>query len=338
MGGIHHVGGPKHDLPVAHEPGHEAEQGVQHAPTEQVSRHSGAHAALVLAAHSAITHSGMHAAIAAAKEPTHEVTVKPGDSLWAIATHLSGHGVHGTVPEIVGRIETLNPHLKNPDLIMPGERLRVPGTGEAAHPAPAPAQQDGTPPHHAPAPVHHTPAPVHHTPAPPHHTPAPPHHTPGPAQGTPVHHPPVHGAAPVTHPHPHQSALSSEIMDRAHAIGNEIDRTGGYRFDGKNDCYGFLRRVWNPVLEKSGHGDLPISDLGDKRWQKLDWSKLKVGDVLATAQGHKWGADWHCGLFAGMRDGKPWIYDNSGSKSAELRPLPYNDYFSYFYTPVHKML
>ncbi len=132
------------------------------------------------------------------------------------------------------------------------------------------------------------------------------------------------------------------IMKRAHSIGDEINKTGGYRFDGVNDCYGFLRRVWDPVMAKHHMSGLPISDLGSaeahRNWGKInDFSKLPVGTPLATAQGHEWGPDWHCGLFAGMHHGVPYIYDNSGSMNgAYVRPMP-PGLFSYFYRPAAKL-
>ncbi len=132
--------------------------------------------------------------------------------------------------------------------------------------------------------------------------------------------------------------LSKSILERATRIGNEINRTGGYRFDGYNDCYGFVRRVWDSLLKSKGMKALPVSDVGSSAWQRIDWKKLKVGDVLSTHQGHAWGKHWHGGIFAGFRNGVPYIYDNSGSRSAQLRPLPHNGYFSYFYTPVHELL
>lgn len=145
-------------------------------------------------------------------------------------------------------------------------------------------------------------------------------------------------AAPVGGSNPNASALGKRIMDRAKVVGDEINRTGGYRFDGTNDCYGFMRRVWNPILESMGKPPLPVSDYPSSQWQRIDWDRLKPGDVLSTAQGHAWGADWHGGIFAGKINGVLYIYDNSGSKSAQLRPLPNPNFFRYYYTPTHKTL
>nr|AYM52257.1 hypothetical protein [Cystobacter sp.] len=131
---------------------------------------------------------------------------------------------------------------------------------------------------------------------------------------------------------------SSDVMKRAKTEGAEINRTGGYRFDGKNDCYGFVRRVWDPILEAQGKSKLPVNDVGSKNWSRIDWDKLKPGAVLSTHQGHAWGDKWHGGLYAGKINGKHYIYDNSGSQSAKLRPLPSPDYFKYVHTPTLKML
>lgn len=131
---------------------------------------------------------------------------------------------------------------------------------------------------------------------------------------------------------------SSDVMKNAKTEGAEINRTGGYRFDGKNDCYGFVRRVWDPILKGQGKSKLPVNDVGSKNWSRIDWDKLKPGAVLSTHQGHAWGNKWHGGLYAGKINGVHYIYDNSGSKSAKLRPLPSPDFFKYVHTPTLKML
>ncbi|QSQ19818.1 LysM peptidoglycan-binding domain-containing protein [Pyxidicoccus parkwayensis] len=131
---------------------------------------------------------------------------------------------------------------------------------------------------------------------------------------------------------------SSDVMKKAKEEGSEINRTGGYRFDGKNDCYGFVRRVWDPILKAQGKSKLPVNDVGSKNWSRIDWDKLKPGAVLSTAKGHAWGDKWHGGLYAGKKNGVHYIYDNSGSKGAKLRPLPSPDYFKYVHTPTLKML
>lgn len=139
------------------------------------------------------------------------------------------------------------------------------------------------------------------------------------------------------------SELGRKVMADATRIGDEINRTGGYRFDGVNDCWGFVRRVLDPSLKERGLPALPTADAGTpagtKNWNRItDWSKVPVGTPLSTHQGHAWGAQWHGGIFAGMKDGVPMIYDNSGSKSAQLRPLPSPDYFKYFHIPSAQLL
>lgn len=130
--------------------------------------------------------------------------------------------------------------------------------------------------------------------------------------------------------------VSSRIMASAKSIGDQINRTGGYRFDGVNDCYGFVRRVWDPVLREMGMSALPTGDVGSSSWSRIgSWDQLQPGDVLSTHQGHAWGAQWHGGLYAGKINGVHYIHDNSGSQSAKLRPVPYGSYFSYFYRPTH---
>lgn len=135
--------------------------------------------------------------------------------------------------------------------------------------------------------------------------------------------------------------LGPTVMTHAQKIGNEINSTGGYRFDGFNDCYGFVRRSWNPLLEARGKPDLPVDDYPSSNWSRIDWNKLVPGDVLATAQGHHFGADWHGGIFAGMHHGVPYIYDDSGKHDRDgafIRPVPYRNFFSYYFEPTHRML
>ncbi|MEQ8192306.1 MAG: PPC domain-containing protein [Candidatus Eremiobacterota bacterium] len=139
------------------------------------------------------------------------------------------------------------------------------------------------------------------------------------------------------------TALQQTIMNNADTVAKAINSTGGYRFDGWNDCYGFDRRVWDPVLKSLNMSVLPISDAPSSNWVEItDWKQLKTGDVLATHKGHQWGANWHGGLYAGYQNGVHYIYDCSpagtGMNGAYRRALPYNGFFKYYYNPVHKIL
>jgi peptidoglycan hydrolase-like protein with peptidoglycan-binding domain len=132
-------------------------------------------------------------------------------------------------------------------------------------------------------------------------------------------------------------ASSAEVMGRARSIGGQINATGGYRFDGYNDCWGFVRRVLDPVMKRKGLPAIPTADAGTsagrRNWDAISsWSKVPVGTPLSTHEGHAWGAQWHGGLFAGVKNGVPYIYDNSGSRSAQLRPMP-PGLFKYFHKP-----
>lgn len=139
------------------------------------------------------------------------------------------------------------------------------------------------------------------------------------------------------------AALGREVMKDARRIGNEINRTGGYRFDGTNDCWGFVRRVLDPNLKAKGGKALPTADAGTaagrRDWASVtDWKKVPVGTPLSTHEGHAWGAQWHGGIFAGVKGGVPWIYDCSGSRDgAFLRPMP-PGLFKYFYQPAARAL
>lgn len=75
------------------------------------------------------------AAPEAAPEPTHWYEVQPGDNLHVIAGHLLGDRAQWT------RVRRLNPEIEDPDVLRPGQRIRVPG----AEPDTAPADAAGPP-------------------------------------------------------------------------------------------------------------------------------------------------------------------------------------------------
>ncbi|MBI5202382.1 MAG: C40 family peptidase [Elusimicrobia bacterium] len=137
------------------------------------------------------------------------------------------------------------------------------------------------------------------------------------------------------------SKLGALVLSKAHAIGRRINETGGYRFDGYNDCYGFVRRVWDPILSSWEKAPLPVNDYVSAAWRPVaSWDALQPGDVVATHQGHRWGPHWHVGLYAGRVKGKHMIYDNSGRSSrggAYLRELP-PGLFHYYYSRTHALL
>jgi hypothetical protein len=134
--------------------------------------------------------------------------------------------------------------------------------------------------------------------------------------------------------------LSSEIIQRAGTISVEINQSGGYRFDGRNDCYGFVRRVWDPVLTGKGLRPLPVSDMVSQNWAPITaWTLLVPGDALSTHQGHMWGPNWHGGLFFGMVGGKAYSFDNSPSNKGGAYPrIAPSGVFHYYYIPTHKLL
>jgi len=136
------------------------------------------------------------------------------------------------------------------------------------------------------------------------------------------------------------AALSARIMTNAAVVAAQIDSTGGYRFDGRNDCYGFVRRTWNPVLAGMKKSALPVNTYPDKRWAKVtSWALLLPGDVLATAQGHFWGGTWHGGLFAGNAKSGPQVFDDTPGWAARPHPLSWEaGVFKWYYLPTHQLL
>lgn len=137
-----------------------------------------------------------------------------------------------------------------------------------------------------------------------------------------------------------KTGVGAELMGRAKEIGNQINSSGGYRFDGHNDCYGFVRRVLDPVLQANGRAKLPVNDGPNSgAWGRIDdWDKLKPGTALSTHQGHMWGDQWHGGIYAGKIEGKHYIYDSSSSQGGvKMRELP-PGLFNYYHTPSAEIL
>jgi len=104
----------------------------------------------------------------------------------------------------------------------------------------------------------------------------------------------------------------------------------GYCGDAYNDCYGFVRRVWNPFLagqsaaclKKAGTtlASMPVADAPDAAWAPLTNPSILIpGDALATAQGHAWGDNWHGGLFYGGASGS--YYQYFDDEASEVVPL-----------------
>lgn len=59
-------------------------------------------------------------------------TIHSGDTLWAIASRLKAQGVQGSHWDIIRMIQRLNPSITNPNLIISGRSLRLPGPGAVA--------------------------------------------------------------------------------------------------------------------------------------------------------------------------------------------------------------
>lgn len=266
----------------------------------------------------------------AAEQARETLTVRPGDTLSALAAK-SGMSA--------ARLYALNPQIANPNLIHPGQVLKLSGVPSPRVPAEPGksyrvrpgdtlwdlSRQSG---------VSVTAIAAANGVANPRliyagsvlHIPSRRASQPEPIQ-------PPKDTPPVDRP---GAQASREVMARARMVGNQINSTGGYRFDGRNDCYGFVRRAWNPVLAEQGRRPLPVSDFPSSDWKPItSWSQLRPGDVVATSAGHQWGPKWHGGLYQGMRDGRPMVYDATPSGDVSSHP---NRVFGYYYAPTHAVL
>ncbi|MDP3235375.1 MAG: NlpC/P60 family protein [Myxococcales bacterium] len=58
--------------------------------------------------------------------------ISSGDTLWAIASRLKRQGVGGSVSEIIKQIQKLNPQVTDPNRIVTGRSLKLPGGSGAA--------------------------------------------------------------------------------------------------------------------------------------------------------------------------------------------------------------
>ena len=135
-------------------------------------------------------------------------------------------------------------------------------------------------------------------------------------------------------------STSAQIMTHAQTVANQINSSGSYRFEGNDDCYSFIRRTWNPLLDSISQPGLPMNDYPDQKWVKIpSWAILIPGDVLATAQGHFWGGTWHGGLFAGNAKSGPQVFDDTPQWAAKPHPLSWEaGVFKYYYLPTHQLL
>ena len=61
-----------------------------------------------------------------------DYTIRRGDTLWAIASRLKAQGVPGAHWDIIRQIQQMNPKITDPNLIIAGDTIRLPGPGGAA--------------------------------------------------------------------------------------------------------------------------------------------------------------------------------------------------------------
>lgn len=150
-------------------------------------------------------------------------------------------------------------------------------------------------------------------------------------------------------------ALQRAVLRRAAGLARQ---NRPYIFNGVQDCYGYIRQVWNAILhDGSAHPEdfypkaynrrrwlsvargLPVADAPSSKWAYFSSpSQLLPGDVLATHKGHAWGSRWHGGIYAGKTSAGHRQWDNTtyNGNGAFNRPL-YRG-FHYYYRPTHELL
>lgn len=128
--------------------------------------------------------------------------------------------------------------------------------------------------------------------------------------------------------------MSKQVLQQAGAVAAKINNSGGFRLDGENDAWGFIRRVWDPQLKAMKKPALPARGAAAGDWAPIaSWARLLPGDIVATPPGDTSGKAWHGGLC--YQGGKG--YDNFPGKGVQLRQLAGLG-LRYYYVPTHKLL
>lgn len=149
-----------------------------------------------------------------------------------------------------------------------------------------------------------------------------------------------------------------QMMVKARAEGiMAVNRP--YLGNGIIDCYGYVRQIWNPIIASGSHHPedfktasytqsvmvtrinqargLPVNDCSSPKWAPItNLDQLKIGDIVGTVRGHRWGMDVHYGLYAGKIGSTHYQYDCSGSGGAYKRT--WWSGFKYYYAPTHILL
>ncbi|HEU5397217.1 MAG TPA: hypothetical protein VFV81_08615 [Verrucomicrobiae bacterium] len=166
-------------------------------------------------------------------------------------------------------------------------------------------------------------------------------------------------ARPMSSPHDNRSAFPVRGMELQKMVMRrcvQIARWNRpYQFNGVGDCYGYCRQVWNAILSDGREhaedyspntydqrrwvnfpGGIPVNTCPDTNWIHFSTTNdLVPGDLLATDQGHRWGENWHGGIYAG--NGENWDCSRmNGLDGAYRRPLYAG--FHYYYQPLHDLL
>lgn len=151
------------------------------------------------------------------------------------------------------------------------------------------------------------------------------------------------------------AALQQTVLKRAEGIA---PHNRPYVYNGVQDCYGYVRQVWNAILyDGAPHtedfypksynksrwlgvaGGLPVGDATSSSWVYFsNPSKLLPGDVLATHQGHAWGSNWHGGIYAGKTSAGHRQWDNTTRNGNGAYNRPLYSGFHYYYRRTHDLL
>lgn len=102
--------------------------------------------------------------------------------------------------------------------------------------------------------------------------------------------------------------------------------------------------VDNEPMDRVGimSGGLLVRDSVNPDWVRItDRDLLMPGDALCTEQGHRWGDDWHGGIYAGKENGVHKQWDCADPPEEAMSGAHHRNFYSefkYYYKPLHDLL